>query len=185
MITKISNKTFIVSTAIVFVALSRLLPHIPNFTPIAAIALFGGAHLSNKKTAYLLTFAMLMFSDILVNSLLYKDYNFINYLSQPYVWAVYFSFGLTVFMGTSLQNNMQLKRIALLSVSSSMIFWLLTNFACWPNNPLYSQDLAGLLNCFVAAIPFLGNVAGDLFYNTMLFGAMFIIAKRIPVLVRA
>jgi len=183
--TKISSKTLFVIVAIVIVALSRLLPHIPNFTPIAAMALFGGAFLSNKKLAYLLTFAALLLSDILVNTILYNDYNFTNYLAQPFVWAVYFSFALTVFMGTSFQHNINVKNVAFFSVSSSLIFWLLTNFACWPNNPLYTQDLAGLVNCYIAAIPFIGNVIGDLFYNSLLFGTLFLASKRMPVLIKA
>ena len=183
--TKISSKTLFVIVAIVIVALSRLLPHIPNFTPIAAMALFGGAFLSNKKSAYLLTFAALLLSDILVNTILYNDYNFTNYLAQPFVWAVYFSFALTVFMGTSFQHNINVKNVAFFSVSSSLIFWLLTNFACWPNNPLYTQDLAGLVNCYIAAIPFIGNVIGDLFYNTLLFGTLFLASKRTPVPIKA
>ena len=183
--TKISSKTLFVIVAIVIVALSRLMPHIPNFTPVAAMALFGGAFMANKKSAYLLTFAALLLSDILVNTLLYNDYNFTNYLAQLFVWAVYFSFGLTVFMGTTIQNNISVKNVLGFSISSSFLFWLLTNFACWPNNPLYSQDFSGLINCYVAAIPFLGNVLGDLFYNTLLFGSMFLAAKRIPALVKA
>ena len=183
--TKISSKTIFVIVAIATVALSRLLPHIPNFTPIAAMALFGGAFLSNKKSAYLLTFAALLLSDILVNTILYNDYNFTNYLAQPFVWAVYFSFALTVFMGTSFQHNINVKNVAFFSVSSSLIFWLLTNFACWPNNPLYTQDLAGLINCYIAAIPFIGNVIGDLFYNTLLFGTLFLVGKRMPILIKA
>ena len=183
--TKIPSKTLFVIVAIATVALSRLLPHIPNFTPIAAMALFGGAFLSNKKSAYLLTFAALLLSDILVNTILYNDYNFTNYLAQPFVWAVYFSFALTVFMGTSFQHNINVKNVAFFSVSSSLIFWLLTNFACWPNNPLYTQNLAGLINCYIAAIPFIGNVIGDLFYNTLLFGTLFLAGKRVPVLIKA
>jgi hypothetical protein len=120
-----------------------------------------------------------------VNTILYNDYNFTNYLAQPFVWAVYFSFALTVFMGTSFQHNINVKNVAFFSVSSSLIFWLLTNFACWPNNPLYTQDLAGLINCYIAAIPFIGNVIGDLFYNTLLFGTLFLASKRIPVLIKA
>lgn len=185
MTTKISGKTIVAVLAIIFVAFSRLLPHIPNFTPVAAMALFGGAFLTNKKSAFLLTFAALLFSDLLVNTILYNDYQFLNYFTQPYVWAVYFSFGLTVFMGISLQHQMSIKKLAFFSVSSSLMFWLLTNLACWPNNPLYSQDLAGLINCYVSAIPFLGNVVGDLFYNTLLFGVMFMATKRKLALVKA
>lgn len=185
MMNKISAKTLFVSAAIIFAALSRLLPHIPNFTPIAAMALFGGAMLNNKKAAYLLTFAALLLSDVLVNALLYNDYDFLKYLAEPFVWAVYFSFGFTVWMGISMQHQIQVNKVAFYSLSSSLLFWVVTNFACWPNNPLYTQDLNGLINCFVAAIPFLGNIVGDLFYNTLLFGTLFLASRRIPALVRA
>jgi hypothetical protein len=161
------------------------LPHIPNFTPVAAIALFGGAFLGKRKSAFLITFAALLFSDLLVNSILYNDNNFVNYFTQPYVWAVYFSFGITVLMGILMQKSVNIKNVAMLSVSSSLLFWIITNFACWPNNPLYTQDMNGLLNCYLAAIPFLGNIVGDLFYNTLLFGSLFLAAKRIPILVKA
>lgn len=180
-----SSKTLFVIAALVFVALSRLLPHIPNFTPVAAIALFGGAFLTNKRAAFLITFAALLVSDLLVNSILYNDNNYINYASQPFVWAVFVSFGITVWMGISMQNKVSVKNIALYSVLSSLMFWVITNFACWPANPLYTQDFSGLMNCYIAAIPFLGNIVGDLFYNTLLFGSMFLAAKKIPALVRA
>ena len=46
---------FIFLTALIIIAaITRLLPHPPNFTPIAAIALFGGACFSNKKLAFIL-----------------------------------------------------------------------------------------------------------------------------------
>jgi hypothetical protein len=185
MIAKISEKSLFIAAVLLFVAFSRLLPHLPNFTPVAAMALFGGAMLRNTRSAYLLTFAALLLSDVLVNVLLYNDSNFLNYFSQPFVWAVYFSFGLTVFMGSSIKNPMNVKQVALYSISSSLIFWIITNFACWPNNPLYTQDFSGIVNCYIAAIPFLGNILGDLFYNTILFSALFFASKKIPALVKA
>lgn len=179
---KISGKNLFVAGMVLFVALSRLLPHIPNFTPIAAIALFGGAWFVNKRAAYLLTFAVLLFSDVLVNTFLYGDTNFIAYFSMPYIWAVYLCFGITVWMGTNLKEKMNLKQVVFYSVSSSLMFWLITNFACWPGNPLYTQDFSGLMQCYVAAIPFMGNVVGDLFYNLLLFGTAFIFTRKVAVL---
>ena len=178
---KLSNRTIFILVFILVAALSRLLPHLPNFTPIAAMALFGGAFLSQKRIAFALTFLALILSDILVNTLLYQDTAFMNYFSQPFVWAVYLSFGLTILLGSSIQNKINVKNVAALSLSSSLIFWLITNFACWPGNPLYAQDFSGLIQSYIAAIPFLGNsVVGDLFYNTLLFGAFyyFVVNKR-------
>ncbi len=182
---KNSQKPIFIIAALVLVSLSRLLPHLPNFTPIAAIALFGGAYLNNNRVAFLTTFAALFLSDLLVNTIHYNNYDVIGYFSEPYVLSVYLSFALTVFMGISLKSNITAKRIGLLSLSSSLIFWLVTNLACWPGNPLYSQDLSGLMACYIAAIPFLGNVVGDLFYNTILFGAAYIVFTSAPSKVKA
>ncbi len=65
----------------------RLLPHAPNFTPIIAIALFGGFYLS-KKTAWILPVAALVVSDI-----------FIGYYEISVMLAVYGSFLLCVGLG--------------------------------------------------------------------------------------
>jgi hypothetical protein len=177
---KISGKNLFIAGIVLFVALSRLLPHIPNFTPVAAIALFGGAWFNNKRTAYMLTFAALLISDLLVNTFLYGDTNFIAYFSMPYIWAVYLSFGITVWMGTNLQDKMNVKQVMFYAVSSSLMFWVITNLACWPGNPLYTQDVKGLIQCYVAAIPFMGNIVGDLFYTLLLFGTAIIVTRKVP-----
>jgi hypothetical protein len=85
-------------------------------------------------------------------------------------------------MGTNLKEKMNVKQVVFYSVSSSLMFWLITNFACWPGNPLYTQDFSGLMHCYVAAIPFMGNVVGDLFYNLLLFGTAFILTRKVAVL---
>jgi hypothetical protein len=57
-------------------------------------------------------------------------------------------------------------------VLSSVQFFLITNFGAWLGMPqLYSRSLAGLGNCYVAAIPFFGRtLASDLVYSAALFG---------------
>ena len=181
---KLNSKTIFIAGAILLIAISRLMPHLPNFTPVAAMALFGGAMLSNKKWAYIITIAALLISDLLVNTILYSDTNFVAYFKEPYVWSIYFSFIVTVFLGSKMGNQPSALKIGAFSISSSLIFWTLTNFACWPGNPLYTQDLNGLATCYVAAIPFLGNIAGDLFYSALLFGTFYLAAKKVPALVR-
>ena len=53
------NKRMIVLVSMVILAATaRLLPHLPNVTPIAAMALFGGAWLANRCLAYLLPLAL-------------------------------------------------------------------------------------------------------------------------------
>jgi hypothetical protein len=56
-------------------------------------------------------------------------------------------------------------------LSSSPIFFLVTNFAVWAFSPLYAANAAGLVKCYVAGLPFLRNMAeGDLFWGLVLFG---------------
>jgi uncharacterized protein DUF6580/diphthamide synthase len=45
-------------------AMSRLLPHPPNLTPLAALALFGGANFAGKRTAFLVPLAALFLTDL-------------------------------------------------------------------------------------------------------------------------
>jgi formate-dependent nitrite reductase membrane component NrfD len=48
---------------------------------------------------------------------------------------------------------------------------LVTNFASWLNNPMYTQNFSGLLTSYIAGIPFFRNtLLGDLFYLSVLFG---------------
>ncbi len=60
----ITPKVLVVTLIIVFAAGMRLIPHYPNFTPIAAIALFGGAHLGKRWLAFAVPLAALLISDI-------------------------------------------------------------------------------------------------------------------------
>ncbi len=54
----------VLTTLVVIAAISRLVPHPPNMTPLAAIALFGGAFLSNRRLAYALPLAAMLLSDV-------------------------------------------------------------------------------------------------------------------------
>ena len=49
----ITKKHFVIIAFMLIAVLFRLFPHLPNFTPVTAIALFGGLYFKNKKMAYL------------------------------------------------------------------------------------------------------------------------------------
>ena len=56
-------------------------------------------------------------------------------------------------------------------LSSSLIFFAVTNFAVWAFSPMYPANATGLLKCYIAALPFLQNMlCGDLFWGIVLFG---------------
>ena len=138
----------------------RLLPHPPNFAPIAAIALFGGVYFS-RKIALILPIVAMAISDIFIG-----DY-------EPKLMAsVYGSFLLCVVLGFWLKKHKKWYTVGGSVLSCSVLFFLITNFAVWDFTPWYAKTISGLIQCYLMALPFFKNtLLGDLFYVTIFFGA--------------
>jgi hypothetical protein len=169
---EVNPRILTLTVMILAAALIRLLPHPPNFAPIAAMALFGGAHFSNKKLAFVIPLTALFLSDIVLG---------FHYL----VPAVYISFALIVLIGLSVQV-IKIKNLFLASVSASVSFFFLTNLAEWAFGVMYPKTAAGLAMCFTAAIPFFHyTLLGDLFFVSVMFGAFELFRLRFPVLSKA
>ena len=173
------NKTKLVAVMIGAAALSRLLPHPYNFTPIGAMALFGGTYITNKKQALLIPLIAMFISDVLLQ--LTTGYGF--HWGMPFVYG---SFMLIAYLGFYLRKLVQRQTVMVCSLVGSLIFFFISNFGTWATPPfLYPQTAAGLVDCYIKAIPFFGStIMGDLFYNMILFGAYSIIKWRFPVLVK-
>ena len=182
-----SQKLIFVIIAILVAAVTRLIPHLPNFTPVAAMALFGGVYLKDKKFAFIVPLVALFFSDILTVLLINYKYTTLSAFFTSYsALSVYISFTLVVVLGMFIQNNVKVGSVAIASLISSTLFFLITNFAVFAASPLiYSQDVSGLMACYSFALPFYGyGIIGDLFYSAILFGAFYFTQQRIPALVK-
>lgn len=145
---------------IVLAVVGRLIPHPDNFTPVMAVALFGGAMLSTRW-AYAVPLAALIASDFLLG-------NAFDWMSV----VVYGCFLVSVGLGQWLGKQRTWTRTGLTAVGGSLLFYIVTNFAVWlvPNG-LYAHTVEGLLQCYVMALPFFGNsLVGDLFWTALLFG---------------
>jgi hypothetical protein len=141
---------------IAFAAVSRFIPHPENFTPIAAMALFGGVYFS-RRYAFVIPLVAMVVSDYFIG--------FHN--TVPYVYG---SFVLTGLIGIWLKNHKNVSWIVGGSLTSSVLFFVVTNFGVWVTGG-YPQNFGGLVECYVAAIPFFRNtVLGDLLYVGVLFG---------------
>lgn len=160
-------------TGMVFIAATiRFLPHPPNFAPIAAMALFGGAYFNKKVFAFVVPLAALFLTDLLLG--------FHNTM-----WAVYLSFAIIVVLGIIMLRKKSVIRVMLASISASVLFFILTNFAFWATDTLYPTTLSGLAACYTAAIPFFHNtLVGDLFFTGMLFGLFELAKAKFPQLAR-
>jgi hypothetical protein len=174
----LSPKMKFILGALLLVSLSRLIPHIPNFTPIGAIALFAGTYITSKKNSILFPLGILLFSDLLLELVygngFYRDMVF-----------VYGSFALVVTIGYLLRGREQRQTIMVASLVSSILFFFITNFGTWLMYDLYPKTGAGLVSCYIAGIPFFkGTVMGDLFYCLVLFGSFSLAKWRFPVLAK-
>jgi hypothetical protein len=149
-------------------AASRLLPHPPNLTPLAAMALFGGAHFPDKRAAFFVTLAAMFLSDLVIG--LHRG-----------IPVVYGCFALIVCIGMSFRGGGRRRPLAIAAaaLASSILFFLITNFAVWARGVLYPRTLPGLATCYAAAIPFFRNtLIGDLAYAAILFGGFALLERR-------
>lgn len=137
----------------------RLLPHPPNFAPIAAIALFGGVYLSKKFALAIPILAMLV-SDV-----------FLGFYEPLLMVSVYGSFVLCGLVGSWLRRRKKWYTLLGGSLACSVLFFVITNFAVWAFTPWYEKTLAGFVQCYIMALPFFRNtLLGDVFYVTVFFG---------------
>ena len=156
--------------AIVVAAALRLVPHPPNFTPIGAMALFSGAYLGRRTLAFAAPFGALALSDAVLGF-------------YPEVLFVYLSVAAIVLIGWTVSKRKMPLSIAAAALASSVLFYLVTNFGVWLMMDYYPKTSAGLIACYVAALPFFQNtVAGDLFYAALLFGGFRVAELLMPTL---
>ena len=165
------NLTYIgVIALILFASFTRIIPHMPNFSPIGAMALFGGAYLSNKYYAFIIPILSLWLSDIIINNFILNYYDQFTWFYPGFIWQ-YASFGIIILMGYFLLKKITLKKVLMTSIGSSLIFFVITNFGVWASGSMYPLNVNGLISCFVLAIPFYkGTLLGFLFYSSFLFG---------------
>ncbi len=161
------NKKLLSLIIIVFgIALFRVLPHPPNVSPVAAMALFGGAYFADKRMAFILPFAALILSDLIIgfhNSMIF----------------VYAGFALTVGMGIWMQKKITVNRVAATAVASTLLFFIITNFGAWMMNGMYPMNAGGLMQAYVAGIPFLQNsLLGNLAFTAVMFGGFALLQRQ-------
>ncbi len=180
---KIDFRLGTLALIILLAALSRLLPHPPNFTPIGAMALFGAAYFTQRYYSLLIPIISMWLSDLVLNNVVYGQY------FDHFVWfydGFYFTYGAFILIGLTgflLLKNVKVQTILLGSLSASIVFFLISNFGVWATGKMYPKNLDGLIACYSAGLPFFKNtLMGDLVYCGVLFGSFEFAQKRIPAL---
>ena len=147
----------IIPAIIIFAAFTRLIPHPPNFTPIIAMGLFGGAYLKDRRIALIIPLLAMIAADI-----------FLGYHGTM-LW-VYGSLIFITIIGMLLKNRTTLINCTAATIGGSLLFFLLTNLGVWISSGFYPKSAAGLLTCYSMALPFFGNtLAGAVFYSSVMF----------------
>ena len=162
------NKNLILATGvIILLAFSRIIPHPPNFTPILSMAFFAGAILDRRLFAYFVIISSMLISDL-----------YLGFHSSMLV--VYFAISLSVLLGTIIHKRLNIIN-GLLGLSGSvLLFYLITNFAVWYGSGMYTNNLQGLIECYILALPFLQNtISSTMLYSLLAFSAYYLADKYI------
>lgn len=180
---KINIRLAALISIIFLAAFSRLIPHMPNFSPLGAIGLFGTAYFTKKWQAILIPIAATWLSDLFINNVIYVSYYpKFTWLYEGFYWQ-YGSYLLITLAGLLIFKKVNPLRIIFGALTSTTIFFLISNLGCFANNPTYPQNFGGLMTCYVAGIPFLkGTGMGDLFYSGVLFGLFALLQQKYSVL---
>jgi hypothetical protein len=181
-----SARTKILIGVIAAAALVRLVPHPPNFAPITAMALFGGAVFANRLLAFLVPLTAMFLTDLALEvttrSHIYDGWLATGSGIHSGMWVIYATFAVIVLFGFLLHKHRSILSVTTATLISSLFFFLATNFGTWLNGDVgYPRTFAGLLECYTMALPFLHwTIAGDLFFSAVLFGGYALAERYLP-----
>ena len=188
---QINIRFIVLLTMIAFIGFWRVFTHgegaIANFTPIGAMAIFGGAYFGSNWKAFLFPIAILFISDLAMMNIYYSEYND-GFLYSAWYWS-YFAFAIMVLVGR-LIKKVNVKSVVLASVSAALAHWIIVDFGVWVLGGIdvttglpFTKDVAGLIKCYTLAIPFLQNmIMGNLIFGALLFGGFEFSKAKFPAL---
>jgi uncharacterized protein DUF6580 len=155
---------FAVAMRLVIFYVPNALPY--NFTPVEAIALFGGAYFTDRRLAFIVPIAAMFLADLIIGL-------------HSLIPVVYGCILLTALLGMNLRGHVRPLPVAGYAFASAVMFFVITNFFVWLTGDMYPHDGAGLIACYVAGIPFFkGTLAGTLLWSAVLFGGFELMKRR-------
>lgn len=141
---------------------------VPNVSPMAALALFSGAYLADRKLAMLIPLVAMVIGDLVLG---FHDIMFFTYGA----------FVLIALIGVFISSRVCGHVVIAASLSSSVLFFLITNYGVWMVSGYYPMTPEGLLTCYTAAIPFFQmTLMGDLFFVGVIFGLFMMLEHFLP-----
>ena len=161
-----NSKFWLITGLILIAVISRIIPHPFNVTPLIAVSLFAGAKFEDKKWSFIVPLLSFFASDIILSFMYHYD------VFHNTIFFTYSSILLIVLLGRILNNKkINIGKTIGLTLASSLLFFIISNFGVWLFGGMYSMNATGLINCYIMAIPFNKfSWLGDLFFVALLFG---------------
>ena len=179
--TQFAPGPWVLAAMIVAAVLTRLLPHPPNFSPVEAMALFGGAYFAARGMALLVPLLAMFASDLVLAAI--HGGTYFDYMAGAGFWLVYACIALSAVLGFGLRGRVTGGRVLGYGLAGSVLFFVVTNFGAWLGSTMYPQTAAGLGAAYVAGVPFFQwTVLGTLAYSAALFGGFALLRQRVPAL---
>jgi hypothetical protein len=144
---------------------ARLLPHAWGFTPVAASGLFAARMLRIQILAVVVPVAAMALTGWALGA---DDWRI--------SLIIYVAIAMPALLGIASRRWQGALPVVSTMIAGSLIFFALSNFAVWAFSGMYPLTLAGLAECYVAALPFLDKtVVGDLIWTGVLFGGAWLV----------
>ena len=151
----ILKKEFFPISLIFILALSRIIPHPWNFTPVLAVGVFSGFYFKQIYLSFFVVILAMFVGDLFLG---FHETMFFTYISL--IVAVLIGFCVKHFKFTEILFS---------GFASSFCFFLITNLGSWLTLDMYEKNFAGLLQSYLLAIPFFHNtLLSTLIYLTVL-----------------
>lgn len=161
---------FVLLTVAMRFLILHLQPHPWDFTPETASLLFFGANRPRRE----LWFPVVLFAiaDVVLTKVVYS---YALGWDQLITWAWYVA---AIFLGTRLRNHSKPLWILSTALGTSVLFFLMSNFAVWAGYTMYPKSLSGLIACYAAGIPFFKyRPIGDLVFASLMFGLPVVLSQ--------
>ena len=163
---KILKKEIFPISLILILALARLVPHPPNFTPIIAVAIMSSCFFRNMYLSFTVIIVSMLLADV-----------FIGFYNN--IFFVYLSLLLIVFIFFRINIKIKLQNLFIFGFLGSVIFFLISNFGVWILSGMYEKNLNGLAYCYFLALPFfLNTILSTIIFTYSAFIANNLFSKK-------
>jgi hypothetical protein len=148
------------------------IPEMALWSPVGAMAIFGGATINKAWKAFLFPMGTLLISDLILRFTVFSQFSD-GFLYPGWYW-VYGTFILMILASRLIMTRLTVGRFLTTVLVATLIHWIATDIPVWYGSTLYSQNFEGFILCLEAAIPFeLKFIGATLVYGSALFGGLY------------